>query len=444
MRTRGRTRRDGTVVVVAAVSLIAVLSVVALSLDGGIMLDQRRQEQAAADAAAIAAADDLFYNWWANTILIPTNAPGLDNTTSVSVTGVGSVTGTAKAAAKAAAAGCGYVDGTNGCTVTVNIPPLSGPFTGIPGHVEVVISKPQRRFFSKMFATTDVPVGARAVSRGRTSTINNGIILLDPTGAPSLNGGGNGTATITGAPALVNSGAVGAILANGGGSGGTLKADEWDTRGTGTTTGGGIIQGPFVPTDPVLDPLRFLPVPDPSTMQKRQDNKLQVSGAQAITLQPGVYNGGINIAGQANVTLNPGIYYMNGGGFAYGGQGNLIATGVMIYNNPLASNDKISIAGSGNVTMSPPTSGPYKGISLFQNRTSTVEMDISGSAGAVMAMTGTFYAAKALLSVTGNGTNQVLGAQYISWDLNLQGNGTYSVNWNVTDTPGTRDVLLVE
>src|SRR5262245_44788465 len=48
--------RSGTVAVHLAVCLVAILSVLAFSLDGGILLAQRRQIQAAADASALAAA----------------------------------------------------------------------------------------------------------------------------------------------------------------------------------------------------------------------------------------------------------------------------------------------------------------------------------------------------------------------------------------------------
>ena len=79
----GHPRRTGTVVVVVAIALVVILAFVALSLDGGILLDKRRQAQCTSDAAALAAAGDMYSNWWAN--------KGTDPT------------GTAKAAAKAAA-----------------------------------------------------------------------------------------------------------------------------------------------------------------------------------------------------------------------------------------------------------------------------------------------------------------------------------------------------
>src|SRR5262249_48945591 len=145
----------------------------------------------------------------------------------------------------------------------VNIPPLTGPFAGRAGHAEVIINTKQPRYFSRLFGTDDVPYGARAVARSLRGEIKAGIIILDPVGAPSLSAGGNGTVSVTGAPVIVNSGAVGAISPNGGGS---LSAPEWDTKGTVIASGGAVINGPFVPTDPVPDPLANLPPPDPSTM----------------------------------------------------------------------------------------------------------------------------------------------------------------------------------
>src|SRR5258708_5754861 len=83
-------------------------------------------------------------------------------------------------------------------TVTVNIPPKSGPFTGKVGHVEVIITFNQPRYFSSIWGSNSLPVKARAVARGRWMASNNGIIVLDPTVQDALNAGGNGTLTVNG------------------------------------------------------------------------------------------------------------------------------------------------------------------------------------------------------------------------------------------------------
>lgn len=87
-------------------------------------------------------------------------------------------------------------------------------------------------------------------------------------------------------------------------------------------------------------------------------------------------------------------------------------------------------------------SGPYQGVLLFQNRTSTTPVSVSGNGS--MYITGTFYCASAVLNVTGNGGQQTIGAQYISYDLVLGGNGFFKCSWSPDLTPGTRDILLVE
>jgi hypothetical protein len=59
-------------------------------------------------------------------------------------------------------------------------------------------------------------------------------------------------------------------------------------------------------------------------------------------------------------------------------------------------------------------------------------------------MTGTFYAQHGTLMVAGNGANNVIGSQYISYDVNLGGNGGFTVLWNPQPTARTRLIDLVE
>src|SRR5438874_13601865 len=119
--TLGTRRRGGNVAVVFALCLIMITGFVALSLDGGMVLDSRRKAQSAADAAALAAADDLYKKWFTNY-------------------GADDINQSAAKAAKAAATAGGFTNGVNGCTVEVYVPPLTGPFAGTAGHAEVIIT----------------------------------------------------------------------------------------------------------------------------------------------------------------------------------------------------------------------------------------------------------------------------------------------------------------
>jgi hypothetical protein len=107
-----------------------------------------------------------------------------------------------------------------------------------------------------------------------------------------------------------------------------------------------------------------------------------VNGSTVTThyLLPGVYTNGIRFT-QGNVYLRPGIYYMLGGGFSFSGQGSLTAYEVMLFNDPGKNNGSIDISGQGTVTWTPPRTGPYAGITLFQKRgaTQTVKFPGKGS-----------------------------------------------------------------
>jgi hypothetical protein len=436
--TRTNARREGTVVVAVSISLVAILSVVALSLDCGLLVDKRRQAQAAADAAALAAASELFASAFTN--------DGLDNGPIVP-NPKAPVAGAIAQFAKDVAKENGFEDGVNGVSVQVFIPPQSGPFKGQRGHAEVIISAPQGRHFSRIFGSTgDVPVGARAVARGTRSTVNNGIIVLDPVRKGSFSNGGGGDVTVGGkVSVIVNSNHVEAMIANGGGS---VTAPQFDVTGVpGWSTPGG---GEFIGTinsgaPPTPDPLRFVPQPDPSTMVVRSTKRLTHSSASTITLKPGLYEGGIAVSGKGNVILESGIYYMRGG-FSFTGQGSLTGYEVMIYNDPQSISEAIDLSGQGAITLTPPMTGPYQGICLFQRRSGEPQptVSVTGNGTAPLYITGTFYAAGAELKVTGNGTQDTIGSQYISRFLTLGGNGTFQVDWNPALVPGIRQIWLVE
>ena len=421
-KNRRRISRRGSVVVLVAVCLVVVLAFVAIALDGGSLLEERRQAQAVADAAALAAAEDLFRNFPAN--------DGKDPD------------GTAAERARAIAAANGYSgDGTQS-NVTVRISPetyLGGPNEGKmlpPGYAEVTVQYNQPRYFSAIIGTGTIPVPARAVARGSWEPSYVGIHVLDLHAPGSLTGTGESFATVNGASVIVNSDAPDAATTNGS----VITADQFKITG-GTSVVGG--KGSFIGeieynTPPEPDPLRHIPEPDPSGMTSR--NRVHISNGTR-TISPGVYNGGISVSGQGNLIMAPGIYYMDGGGFAFTGQGNLFAPGVMIFNAPQRSSDVVDISGTGSIAMSPPQSGVYKGLTLFQDRESMNTMSVSG--GGAMDITGTFYTANGTLKVSGGGDSHV-GSQYISRYLAIVGNGGLQIDYDPSQAIPRRILHLVE
>jgi hypothetical protein len=415
------TKRRGVVVILACVTMAAILSVLALSLDGGSLMAERRRAQAAADAAALAGACDIFDNYWTNM--------GDD------------VGGTAKASALVTAKANGYANDGVTTIVTVNIPPASGHYKGTRGYVEVITQYNYGRSFSTIFSSEPVVVTARAVALGSPIAADVGILVLDPTSKSTFNAQGSGTSTVKGTPIVVNSTHPEAAIAGGGG---TVEADKFVIAGGYDTSGGGQFIGPVYTERPgIPDPLADITPPDASTMVVQSIKKVQETSG-TVNLKPGVYKGGINVSGTANLNLEPGVYYMDGGGFKFTGQGSLKGEGVMIYNDPGNGNaDGISVTGQGSMILSGPTSGPYKGITFWQRRDATVTGTVAGTGGET-SIKGTFYFPGALLEVSGNGGVANLGSQYISWQLNLGGNGGINIDWDPGQVAPRRSIFLVE
>jgi Flp pilus assembly protein TadG len=416
--------RSGAIAVLVAACMVMLLSFVAIAVDGGGLLEERRHAQTTADMAALAAAERLFTNY-------PTDR-GFDPA------------GSAASAAKAIAAENGYTNDGTSSIVSVRTSPQTysdGPNKGKvlpPGYAEVAVQYNKQRFFSRILGSNSIPITARTVARGQWAPAFVGIHVLDLHKPSALRATGGGSGSVAGgASVIVNSDAPDAAVTTGGS---TLQASKFAI--TGGASGGGFIGEVYTGTPPQPDPLRNIPQPSAADYSVQSNGPKQYANGNH-TISPGIYNGGITITGKANVTMEPGVYYMKGGGFTMTGQGNLVANGVIIYNDPKLSSDSINISGSngGSVTMTPPTSGVYKGLTLFQNRSATQTMTVSGNGNFHMA--GTFYAANALLTVTGNGAGQI-GSQYVSRLLDINGGGGLGIDYDPNQVAPRRVLGLVE
>jgi hypothetical protein len=449
----GRSTRRGKIIALTAFALTGIVGYAAIATDGGLFLENRRQVQAAADEAAMAAAIDLFTKFIHN--------QGIETDTN----------GTAHTRAREAATAAGFTQGVNGVTVTVNIPPLSGDHVGMAGHAEVIITYPQPRYFSQIFGSSSTTLTGRAVARGRLYTSKVGIIVLDLTVAEALKVNGNGTATVTGADIINNSN--NSLATGGDGTGAVLKVVGGSFDLVGGVKPNTILQGPVTQLPrPVPDPLAYLPEPalpaNAITVHQTNTNSavaqpyLTALGLSAASvgklyiLDPGRYDNLPNFTNQDVVILNQasagnsGIYYLNGSGFTTNGATVVMdptgATtgGVMLYNNPGNGNSAGININGGVVNLSPPTSGIYKGMEIFQERSSTVTLQIAGQGSTNIS--GTFYAAGAGLKITGSSLSgvDVIGSQYISDTLQSGGNGQYTVNWQPQLTTPIRQLAIVE
>ena len=443
MRCKSEHRR-GTTAVLVAVSLVAIFGIVAIALDGGLLFDNHRRVQAAADAAALAAADDLFTNHGTNNGLDPS--------------------GTAKASALSTAAANGYSNDGVTSVVTVNIPPKSGNFVGKAGYCEVIIQFNQKRNFSSIFGSGDLPVSARAVASGIPGNI--GILILDPhlQGALEIRGNVNilnngqlySNSDNTTPNDAASQGATGSVYVGPGitvTAGGINVFNSLVHDGTVNYTNNG---GLNYYTVPVPDPLAS--IPEPTTSGLTDQGSVTVSGGY---LQPGIYQN-ITITG-GTVTLDPGIYYIDKGGSFSLLAGTLQGTGVMIVNN--TQQDTVfgwSNPAQGTMNLTPPsptsggtwpsgtTSGTYSGISMWVPRSWKQEVHFQSNQSATVS--GTWYAQGAEYDIRANGPSVVFNiGNYIcalgEWNQKVGGDantGTGTININPGTAAATLRPTLVE
>jgi hypothetical protein len=141
----------------------------------------------------------------------------------------------------------------------------------------------------------------------------------------------------------------------------------------------------------MLDPLAGVEPPAYGTCEPVN------GGGKTTELKAGTYCGKtIN----GNVTLTEaGNYIFKGGKIQLGGNGSLVGHGVTIF---LMEGAELSINANQLVTLSPPATGPYAGITVYQARGNTTELKLNGGAGS--SINGFIYAPDAAVTYTGNST----------------------------------------
>jgi hypothetical protein len=100
----------------------------------------------------------------------------------------------------------------------------------------------------------------------------------------------------------------------------------------------------------------------------------QVHGGKTKTLSPGTF---CNESLSGDITLEPGTYILKGGRINLGGNGSLKGTGVTIF---LMEDAEFSVNGNEVVQLTPPSSGDYAGITIYQEKSNDNTITINGTA----------------------------------------------------------------
>jgi Flp pilus assembly protein TadG len=499
MTLRPISRRSGAVAPLVAVLMVVLCVVISIVLEEGMMLSESRRAQAAADAAAMAGACVLYQNY--------KTTAGVDSASITAATQMAANNGYMNDAS-------GASPNPNTTSVVANNPPSTGYFKGQAGYVEVNTTYYQGRYFSWVLSlwpinatlSDTMPVTARAVAQGMWTPFHAGVLLLDKSGS-SLQDKGNAQIVVNGGDVIINSNSSSALFDAGNATlvvqNGSIDITGNDVNAqssAGTIGSGSSIQTPngssdvYINQHPTPDPLAYLPAPGggngaPAIPPAAPNpvNTTLPDGTQAVLLYPGSYGGPgqpsfpsassnnspTYVLMQANNSAQgstSGIYYIQNGGFSFrntsvvmdnnlnipgqwnGSQNYQGSTGgLMIYN----ASGSIDLEGNNSsfVYLQPLTSGPYGGMVFWQDRANSNTVKVAGNGSFTIG--GTFYAAAALLDVTGNGgtytgslgtqiAGSQVGSQFVSADMKVSGNGNLIVNYQGPPKQPIRILTLVE
>jgi Flp pilus assembly protein TadG len=230
----------------------------------------------------------------------------------------------------------------------------------------------------------------------------------------------------------VNSNSASAVMLNGNTS---ISSSENCFVGSAVTVGNATLSPPPVfMCKPVTDPLAsFL---KPSVGPCDYVN-YSASGHQTVTLNPGVYCGGMQFTGQVTVTFAPGTYVIKDGALQARGGTSFTGNGVAFFLT--GSGASVQLTGQADWHVVAPASGTFAGFVFFldPNGPSGAAASSSQLAGtAELYFEGVIYLPKQNVTLSG-GSESFTPSPYTAYimdTMDINGNGTLVINSDPTKT----------
>ena len=344
----------GGIVVSFALILPVLLGIIGLAADYGMMTKVRSELQDAADAAAMAGAREIP--------LAMSNAKQVAS--AVRAFAAYRLTQNSSASNAQLAA--------QRLTLTVDV---VGDFSA----VKVTISEQWSPFFLHFVEPTVTPITVSSQARfvGRNNICVLGLsgtgtaVYIDKNGRLTGNNCGVFANSIGSSGLRVDSGA---ILKS------TINCSSGGASVSGSVTPSAITDCPVV-----ADPLAKR---QPPSFGGCDYNGTIINGS-TVTLQPGVYCGGLSLQGNSVVTLNPGVYVIKDGGLSTSGQASLTGVGAGFFITGKAS--PVVFGSSTHISLTAPKDGPMAGLLFFEDPALTVKLKHKITSDDARVLLGTMY-----------------------------------------------------
>jgi hypothetical protein len=426
----------GQALVLITLTSVMIFAILGLVVDVGWSHFRQHAAQAAADAAALAAANSAYVSSAGNPSC-GVNSVVCQAATTCPATIVSPPTSNLMAGCLYARSNGFVASGNQKVTMTANVtsPAPTAPGVTVKYWVNASVTETETELFSAVLGNRYLTVGATATAAVLPGASGGCIYVTDPSGASVVL---SGSALIqSGCGIYINSSSASAVTGSGSA---TIK-----TTGVATTNIVGspgylfngsvaITPAPNAGVAAATDPFAGM---DPPSVGSCTYNRA-VAITTNTTLSAGAYCGGIVTSGTETITLNPGLYIIKGGITESGSPTFNGTGGVTLYFNT----GGITGSGSGTFNLTAPGSGTYEGIAIYEDRSDSSPMALSGSMG--NQINGTIYAPKASLTYSGyRGVSGVV-TTIVAYDITFLGTSYISTGARTAYDSSGAAVGLVE
>ncbi|MGI8895801.1 MAG: TadE/TadG family type IV pilus assembly protein [Casimicrobiaceae bacterium] len=276
--------------------------------------------------------------------------------------------------------------------------------------------------FMHLLGHNSMPIGARA----SVVTASDGlgcVLSLNPQASSAATAQGSTSVKLNGCSLYDNSASPTALTVGGSA---TVTADFVGVvGGVGSSTGITATNGIRTGIAPVADPYADVNMPVFSGCDEHN-----YTAKNTVTINPGVYCGGIGVNANAVLTLNPGMYILDGGSFTVNGGATVSGTGVTLVFTKKTDKDwaTVTINGNANVNLTPMTYGPTKGIVVFADRNTPVGTSFKFNGGANQYFAGAIYVPTGAITFSGGADTATTCTQIIGDTVTFVGNSNLAID----------------
>ena len=183
----------------------------------------------------------------------------------------------------------------------------------------------------------------------------------------------------------------------------------------------------YRPYSPAIDDPFANVTPNPSDMHCVGSQLDQNTNVSAMIASGTNCWSSLRVNSNQTLTLPPGTYYINGGDAFIQGDLTCTACTIVLTNldstSPTPTIGQLKVNAGSNVNMTAPTSGPFQGIAIYQDRRATDRSpgnNINGNSGSIVQ--GALYFPSQQLDYNGTGTTNAICTMFVARRVNFSGN----------------------